>query len=303
MFVSRSKAEQLDFPLTQPTWPQHAAVPKKLMWMAESESFPFPPTQPRAPATTKVSSNTENNNHWWWPLSTRQRLNPVHVNINEQMRWATLHCGYCQCCDWHYTLQTPVWPDDDSSNEEEHETASDDRIQVDSLMDDIDDDADRVPPSHSGGPRLVQTDAGKLKLMDQDIDTHRMVQRAILEAKVHMTFVTGYPDLTEKSVFTRNTLLEAGRTCGVLPIQNRLKTDDSYVSALAPLVCREVHTRVLVTNLVACRLKLVYHFFALNWRTTLVHKWQPTIVSALIVSTPRRLWWWTTFTIFHSILM
>jgi hypothetical protein len=73
--------------------------------------------------------------------------------------------------------------------------------------------------------------------MDQDIDTRRVVQRAILEAKVHMTFVNGYPELTEKSLFTREALLTAAHACGVSPIQRRLETDDSYVSALAPLVC------------------------------------------------------------------
>ncbi|KAG1841046.1 hypothetical protein F4604DRAFT_1939676 [Suillus subluteus] len=72
--------------------------------------------------------------------------------------------------------------------------------------------------------------------MDQDIDTRRVVQRAILEAKVHMTFVNGYPELTEKSLFTQNALLTAACACGVSPIQDRLKTDDSYVMALATLI-------------------------------------------------------------------
>jgi hypothetical protein len=87
-----------------------------------------------------------------------------------------------------------------------------------------------------GSARLVRTNTGKLKLMDQDIDTRRVVQRAILEAKVHVTFVNGYPELTEKSLFTRNALLTAARACGVPIIQDRLKSDDSYVTALATLV-------------------------------------------------------------------
>ncbi|KAG2108815.1 hypothetical protein DEU56DRAFT_920453 [Suillus clintonianus] len=53
---------------------------------------------------------------------------------------------------------------------------------------------------HSEEPKLVRrANAGKLKLMDQDSKTHHVIQRAILEAKVHMTFVNGYPDITKKN--------------------------------------------------------------------------------------------------------
>jgi hypothetical protein len=101
---------------------------------------------------------------------------------------------------------------------------------------DSEEDDPDAPVECSGRPKLVRTDTGKLKLTDQDIDTRRVVQRAILEAKVHMTFVNGYPELTEKSLFTRDALLTAARACGVSPIQDRLKSDDSYVTALATLV-------------------------------------------------------------------
>ncbi|KAG1847680.1 hypothetical protein DFJ58DRAFT_730093 [Suillus subalutaceus] len=116
---------------------------------------------------------------------------------------------------------------------------SDEEPDVIMLSDDHSDVEEDGPDAHadySGRPRLVWTETGKLKLMDQDINTRRMVQRAILEAKVHMTFVNGYPELTEKSLFTRNALLTAARACGVSPIQDRLKTDDSYVTALATLI-------------------------------------------------------------------
>lgn len=131
-----------------------------------------------------------------------------------------------------WALQTPVWAGTQvvvSDHEPEVIMVSDDRS--DSEEDDRDSRADR-----SGRPTLIWTDTGKLKLMDQDIDTRRVVQRAILEAKVHITFVNGYPELTEKSLFTRDALLTAARVCGVPPIQDRLKTDDSYVTALSSLV-------------------------------------------------------------------
>ncbi|KAG2126266.1 hypothetical protein DEU56DRAFT_959595 [Suillus clintonianus] len=159
VFVSRSKAEQTDLPLTQPTWPR-TTTSKELMRAAQL--FPFPSAQPRA-------------------------------------------------------TKTPVWADTQVVvSDEEHEP----------IM--VLDDSEEDNPDHSRRPTLVWTDT--------DIDTRRVVQRAILEAKVHLTFVNGYPELTEKSLFTRDALLTAARACSVLPIKDRLKSDDSYVTALATLI-------------------------------------------------------------------
>ncbi|KAG1866753.1 hypothetical protein F4604DRAFT_1928049 [Suillus subluteus] len=188
VFVSMSKAEHADLPLTQQTWPCTAAS-KKLTQTAES--FPFPLAQPRTKKTKTQSARD-------------------HKRANE----------------------TPVWADIQV-------IALDEEPDVIMLSDDHSDAKEDGPDAHadySGRPRLVQTETGKLKLMDQDIDTCCVVQRVILEAKVHMTFVNGYPELTEKSLFTRNALLTAACACGVSPIQDRLKTDDSYVTALATLI-------------------------------------------------------------------
>lgn len=48
IFVSMSKAEQDDFPLTQATWPRTAASKKSTQ---TAEPFPFPSSQPRARVT------------------------------------------------------------------------------------------------------------------------------------------------------------------------------------------------------------------------------------------------------------
>ncbi|KAG2344881.1 hypothetical protein BDR05DRAFT_998887 [Suillus weaverae] len=192
VFVSMSKAEHADLPLTQPTWPCTAAS-KKLTWTAEP--FPFPSTQPRTKKTKTQSLF----------LCSNGVMDP---------------------------LQTPVWTDSQV-------VVSDEEPDVVMLSDDHSDAEEGDPDAHtdySGRPRLVWTETDKLKLMDQDINTHRMVQRVILEAKVHMTFVNGYLELTEKSLFTQNTLLTAACTCSVSPIQDCLKTDDSYVMALATLI-------------------------------------------------------------------
>ncbi|KAG1875875.1 hypothetical protein C8R48DRAFT_768729 [Suillus tomentosus] len=205
VFVSRSKAERADFILTQPTWPSTAA-PKKLTRTAEP--FPFPSSQPR---TTKINKTQ---------------------SVRDQKR----------------ANETPVWADTQVvASDEEPEpmrtaesfpfpSSEPEAVMVSYDRSDSEEDDPDAPVECSGRPKLVRTDTGKLKLTDQDIDTRRVVQRAILEAKVHMTFVNGYPELTEKSLFTRDALLTAARACGVSPIQDRLKSDDSYVTALATLV-------------------------------------------------------------------
>lgn len=147
------------------------------------------------------------------------------------------------------TLQMPVWADGIAESDEEHEAkvVPDEHNDLEGSPEvDLEcHDTGLTRHGHSGSARLVRTNTGKLKLTDQDIDTRRVVQRAILEAKVHITFINGYPELTEKSLFMRNALLTVARACGVPPIQDRLKSDDSYVTALATLV--------------RCNLYLIYH--------------------------------------------
>lgn len=89
---------------------------------------------------------------------------------------------------------------------EELEAASNDYADPKSPNDNflvLDDDNDNDHHGHSQGPKLVwSAKAGKLKLTDQDDRTCCVVQQAILEAKVHITFINGYPDITEKNQFT-----------------------------------------------------------------------------------------------------
>ncbi|KAG1770182.1 hypothetical protein EDD22DRAFT_843216 [Suillus occidentalis] len=201
IFVSMSKAEQDDFPLTQATWPCTAASKKSTQ---TAEPFPFPSSQPRA-----------------------------RVAAPQKATFQSAHD--CKRAD-----EMPVWADGIAKLDEEHEAkiVPDERNDLEGSPEvDLEcHDTGLTRHGHSGSARLIRTNTGKLKLTDQDIDTRRVVQRAILEAKVHITFVNRYPELTEKSLFMRNTLSTAARACGVPPIQDRLKSDDSYVTALATLV-------------------------------------------------------------------
>ncbi|KAG2109508.1 hypothetical protein DEU56DRAFT_762439 [Suillus clintonianus] len=79
-------------------------------------------------------------------------------------------------------------------------------------------------PSGSSSAKLILTEHGKVKMMDQDVTTRKVIQGAILEAKAHMTFVNGYPELIEKTSFSRDTLLKAARDHGATSIELKLKT-------------------------------------------------------------------------------
>ncbi|KAG2140476.1 uncharacterized protein EDB93DRAFT_1105887 [Suillus bovinus] len=104
------------------------------------------------------------------------------------------------------SAETPIWADDSPSEEDRHGGLTSDEHCNSSKGNFVDynaqanhvHDHDRT----TGGPKLVRTDTGKIKLMDQNIDTCCVVQRAILEAKC----------------------------------PSHLKTDNSYCMALATLV-------------------------------------------------------------------
>ncbi|KAG2127504.1 hypothetical protein DEU56DRAFT_915717 [Suillus clintonianus] len=214
-----SEAEKLDFPLTKPTWPPSQAATSKLMSAPvatkvrqTAEPFPFLSAQPRAPVASRQAKSQSTHDQ----TRAKTQFN-AHGHIKAKTHSA---------CDRKRANETPTWADDSndgviaSENSEGLKAMPDDHSEHESPKDDfivVDDDDD--DSGHREEPKLVRSaNAGKLKLMDQTSDTCRVVQRAILEAKVHMTFV------------------DAARTCGVLPIQHRLKTDDSYTSVLSTLV-------------------------------------------------------------------
>ncbi|KAG1820107.1 hypothetical protein EV424DRAFT_1539520 [Suillus variegatus] len=229
VFVSRSKAERADFILTQPTWPSTAAS-KKLTRTAEP--FPFPSSQPR---TTKINKTQSARNHkqanetpvWADTQVVASNEEPELMRTAESFPFPSSQPRLHQtkkaqsARDHKRANETPVWEVVASDEEPEAVIVSYD------CSDSEEDDPD-APVECSGRPKLIRTDT--------DINTRRVVQRAILEAKVHMTFVNGYPELTEKSLFTRDALLTAACACGVSPIQDCLKSDDLYVTALATLV-------------------------------------------------------------------
>ncbi|KAG1891601.1 uncharacterized protein F5891DRAFT_1197654 [Suillus fuscotomentosus] len=274
-FVSMSEAERRDFLLTQPTWPHTSESAPKLTQKTESflskstvatklrqtaepspmasrsrqtaEPFPFSLAQPKAPMVSRSRQTAEP-----FPFSSaqpkapmasrsRQTAEPFPFSSAQPKAPMASRAKAQSARDRKQENETPVWVDH-SNDVEELEAASNDYADPKSpnnnvLVLDDDDDDDDDHHGHSQGPKLVRSaKPGKLKLTDQDDSTQCVVQRAILEAKVHMTFINGYPDITEKNQFTQDALLTAARTCGVTPIYDRLKTNELYASALASLV-------------------------------------------------------------------
>ncbi|KAG2745268.1 hypothetical protein P692DRAFT_20741800, partial [Suillus brevipes Sb2] len=83
---------------------------------------------------------------------------------------------------------------------------------------------------------LVRTESGKVKLLDQNLETRRVLQSAIMEVKCHLFFANGYPELVDKNQVALQALIVVAEKRGVHPIKERLQSDERYASQLGSLV-------------------------------------------------------------------
>ncbi|KAG1737344.1 hypothetical protein EDD22DRAFT_959670 [Suillus occidentalis] len=83
---------------------------------------------------------------------------------------------------------------------------------------------------------LVRTESGKVKLLDQNLETRRVLQSTIMEVKCHLFFANGYPELVDKNQVALQALIVVAEKCGVHPIKERLQSDVRYASQLGSLV-------------------------------------------------------------------
>ncbi|KAG2045752.1 hypothetical protein BDR06DRAFT_1015324 [Suillus hirtellus] len=83
-----------------------------------------------------------------------------------------------------------------------------------------------------GATELLLTKDERVKLTDQNSVTLQVVQGAILEAKAHMTFTSGYPELTEKASFSRQSLLKGACDRAASSIEKKIQIDDDGTSNL-----------------------------------------------------------------------
>ncbi|KAG1733540.1 hypothetical protein EDB19DRAFT_2041212 [Suillus lakei] len=83
---------------------------------------------------------------------------------------------------------------------------------------------------------LIQTESGKVKLLDQNLETRKVLQSAIMEVKCHLFFTNGYPELVDKNQVALQAFIVVAEKRGVHPIKERLQSDERYVSQLGSLV-------------------------------------------------------------------
>ncbi|KAG1861506.1 hypothetical protein DFJ58DRAFT_725689 [Suillus subalutaceus] len=83
---------------------------------------------------------------------------------------------------------------------------------------------------------LIQYETGKVKLLNQNQETRRVVQDAIMDAKGHLIFINAYPELVDKNQVALQSLLTVAKRCGAHAIKQCLQADAQYATQLGNLV-------------------------------------------------------------------
>ncbi|KAG2748653.1 hypothetical protein P692DRAFT_201805690 [Suillus brevipes Sb2] len=91
-------------------------------------------------------------------------------------------------------------------------------------------------PAPKSAARLIQYETGKVKLLDQNQETRRVVRDAIMDAKGHLIFVNAYPELVDKNQVALQSLLTVAKKSGAHAIKQRLQEDTQYATQLGNLV-------------------------------------------------------------------
>ncbi|KAG1891714.1 uncharacterized protein F5891DRAFT_1197478 [Suillus fuscotomentosus] len=93
---------------------------------------------------------------------------------------------------------------------------------------------------------LIKTESGKVKLLDQNLETRKVLQSAIVEVKCHLYFANSYPELVDKNQVALQALIVVAKKRGAHSIKERLQSDKWYASQLGSLslTIYEVDARV-----------------------------------------------------------
>ncbi|KAG2124859.1 hypothetical protein DEU56DRAFT_916798 [Suillus clintonianus] len=132
--------------------------------------------------------------------------------------------------DHKHAAEIPTWADDVAVSDSESSDDSDNSLAGSTTR------TPGPPVAKSTKAHLVITESGNVKLLDQNQDTKRVVKRAILEAKCHLVFVDGFPELVDKNQLSHESLLTVARELGLHEIEKRLRLDENYTTLLAALV-------------------------------------------------------------------
>ncbi|KAG1837628.1 hypothetical protein DFJ58DRAFT_734230 [Suillus subalutaceus] len=84
--------------------------------------------------------------------------------------------------------------------------------------------------------RIVYSKTGSVRLTDQNIELHKVIQHGILEVKAYIAFEHGYSDLVLKNVYAQEILLKAAQYHSAVPIEKQMRIDNEYLSALTNLI-------------------------------------------------------------------
>jgi hypothetical protein len=137
-------------------------------------------------------------------------------------------------------LQTPMWCDVDTAVSESVEESTTRGDSLEPPSSDIEvvqkvTSATQLPQAIAS---LVRTEKGNIKLLDQNLETQRVVRDAIIDAKGHIIFVNAYPELVDKNQVSLQSLLTVAENRGIKAIKKRLQTDAQYAALLGSLVSR-----------------------------------------------------------------
>ncbi|KAG1883220.1 hypothetical protein F4604DRAFT_1920403 [Suillus subluteus] len=140
--------------------------------------------------------------------------------------------------DRKQTTETPTWAKVAVSESHETSDASEQESEPESPKSPSVQGSSKSK-SHSTSTALahiVVAEGGNIKLLDQNLETRRVVKGAIMEAKCQLVFVDGFPELVDKNQLSYQSLLTVAAQHNLCEIEKRLRTDEDYISQLASLV-------------------------------------------------------------------
>lgn len=136
--------------------------------------------------------------------------------------------------------QTPMWRDVDNAVSEsvEESTTRGDSLEPHSSDIEVVQKVTSATRLAQTTASLVRTEKGNIKLLDQNLETRRVVRDAIIDAKGYIIFVNAYPELVDKNQVSLQSLLTVAENRGIKAIKKRLQTDAQYAALLGSLVSR-----------------------------------------------------------------
>ncbi|KAG1828594.1 hypothetical protein DFJ58DRAFT_849007 [Suillus subalutaceus] len=180
--------------------------------------------------------------------SAAMRLFDEVASVVTNKQGASKSCGTSKlefACDHKQVAESPKWAnmdledtvsesiEDPSTGGDSSEFHSDNEGTAPKLTSDAQTSKTRSIAS------LVRTDGGKVKLLDQNLETRKVLQSAIMEVKCHLFFTNSYPELVDKNQVALEALIVVAENRGVHAIKECLQSDERYASQLGSLINNE----------------------------------------------------------------